>query len=208
MPALEFSAVYDEHVWRVYGFFAYRVRNRADAEDLTQQTFERALRAWSRYDPARAGIATWLLVIARNLLVDHLRADRSARQDPLDELDGGHSALVDPSHRPNLGLEPELEQALAILGPREREIVALRFGGELNGPEIAEATGLSVANVQQILSRSLRRMRAAIEGMREAPAPTRPPPARRDVASGPPGRPVARAHMSGSVALARRVSTR
>jgi len=53
--------------------------------------------------------------------------------------------------------------ALASLGPREREIIALRFGGELSGPEIAEATGLTLANVQQILSRSLRGMRAVIE---------------------------------------------
>ena len=42
-------------------------------------------------------------------------------------------------------------------------IIALRFGGGLSGPEIAETTGLSLANVQQILSRSLRRMRSVIE---------------------------------------------
>lgn len=163
MPARDFSAVYDEHVWRVYGFFAYRMRNRADAEDLTQQTFERALRSWSRYDASRAGVATWLLVIARNLLIDHVRADRSSRRQPLDELEAGHAALVDRGEGPDLGLEPDLERALASLGAREREIIALRFGGELTGPEIAEAMGLTLANVQQILSRSLRRMRAAME---------------------------------------------
>ncbi len=160
----DFSAVYDEHVWQVYGFFAYRLRTRADAEDLTQQTFERALKAWPRYDPARASVGTWLIVIARNLLVDHFRADRSARQQPLDELDGGHDSLMQTGDAPDLGLEPELERALAILSAREREIIALRFGGELSGPEIAEATGLSLANVQQILSRSLRRMREVLDG--------------------------------------------
>jgi RNA polymerase sigma-70 factor (ECF subfamily) len=92
MPARDFSAVYDEHVWQVYGFFAYRMRTRADAEDLTQQTFERALKAWPRYDPSKASVGTWLIVIARNLLVDHFRADRSSRQQPLDELDGSHDA--------------------------------------------------------------------------------------------------------------------
>jgi RNA polymerase sigma factor (sigma-70 family) len=163
MSSRDFSAVYDEHVWRVYGFFAYRIRSRADAEDLTQQTFERALRSWSRYDSSRASVATWLLVIARNLLVDHHRADRSPRQQPLDELGAGHDALVGSGPEPDLGLEPDLERALASLGAREREIIALRFGGELSGPEIAEATGLTLANVQQILSRSLRRMRAVME---------------------------------------------
>lgn len=54
MTALrDFSAVYDEHIWQVYGFFAYRLHSRADAEDLTQQTFERALRSWHRYDASR-----------------------------------------------------------------------------------------------------------------------------------------------------------
>ena len=163
MPPHDFSAVYDEHIWQVYGFFAYRMRNRADAEDLTQRTFERALRSWSRYDPSRASVATWLLVIARNLLIDHVRADRSARQQPLDELDSGHGGLVDQGDQPDLGLEPELERALATLGERERELIALRFGGDLSGPQIAELTGLTVANVQQILSRALRRMRAALE---------------------------------------------
>jgi len=147
----------------VYGFFAYRMRSRADAEDLTQLTFERALKSWSRYDPSRASVATWLIVIARNLLVDHLRADRGARQQPIDELDRGHYALVDHGDQPDLGLDPALERALAGLAPRDREIVALRFGGELNGPEIAALTGFSLANVQQILSRSLRRMRVVME---------------------------------------------
>jgi RNA polymerase sigma-70 factor (ECF subfamily) len=164
----DFSAVYDEYIWQVYGFFAYRLRSRADAEDLTQLTFERALKSWSRYDPARAGVATWLLAIARNLLVDHHRADRSARQQPLDELDQRHDALVDSAKAPDIGLEPDLERALATLGPRDREVVALRFGGDLTGPEIAAVTGLTLANVQQILSRSLRRMRTEMEASEPA----------------------------------------
>ncbi len=63
-------------------------------------------------------------------------------------------------------LEPDLERALASLGPREREIVALRFGSELSGPEIAVLMDLSLANVQQILSRGLRRLRANLAASR------------------------------------------
>src|SRR4051812_41886047 len=74
------ARLFDEHVWDVYGFVAYRIGNRAEAEDLTQQTFERALRAWSRFDPSRAQPRPWLLAIARNLLVDHYRRDRSNLQ--------------------------------------------------------------------------------------------------------------------------------
>ena len=158
----DFAAVYDDHVWQVYGFFAYRLRSRGEAEDLTQVTFERALRAWKRYDPSQASVATWLLAIARNLLIDHFRADRSSRNDPLDEVDAQHDALVSTEAH-DLGLAPDLEQALARLSDREQQLIALRFGGDLTGPEIAQLTGLSLANVQQILSRSLRRMRAELD---------------------------------------------
>lgn len=159
----DFSSVYDEHIWQVYGFFAYRLRSRADAEDLTQLTFERALRSWKRYDPSKASVATWLLTIARNLLVDHFRADRTGRNRPLESVEAERGQLEASPDQHDLGLDSDLERALAALGDREREIIALRFGGDLSGPEIAEAMGLTLANVQQILSRSLRRMRAELE---------------------------------------------
>ena len=162
----DFASVYDEHVWTVYGFFAYRLGTRADAEDLTQETFERALRAWGRYDAARAGVATWLMAIARNLLLDHARAGRRAAVLTVDEFDD--RALGTAGDRPDLGLDPAIERALAELSDRERELIALRFGGDLSGAEIAELTGLTLANVQQIMSRSLRRMRMMLDGVHPA----------------------------------------
>jgi RNA polymerase sigma factor (sigma-70 family) len=149
----------------VYGFFAYRVRSREEAEDLTQMTFERALRAWGRYDPRRAQVATWLLSIARNLLIDSYRsAATAAPTEPLHET--AEQSLPTSGLGASLGLGAELEQALEALDQRSQEIVALRFGGDLTGPEIAELMGLSLANVQQILSRSLRRLRSDL-GERE-----------------------------------------
>ncbi len=158
---MDFEDAYDKHVWNVYGFFAYRVRSRDDAEDLTQKTFERALRAWSRFDPERASPGAWLTSIARNLLIDHYRADSSAQHQILEQ--AGEESLGSEAPAPSLGIAPELAGALAGLSVRDREIVALRYGGELTGPEIAELTGLTLSNVQQILSRSLRRLRLALE---------------------------------------------
>jgi RNA polymerase sigma factor (sigma-70 family) len=161
----DFARVYDEHVWRIYGFLAYRLRDHAAAEDLTQTTFERALRAWSRFDPRRASEGTWLLAIARNLLIDHHRRDRSDRLQPLDEQ--VLPTVAGPEERSTSS--PEVADALAQLSDRDRELLALRFGGDLTGPEIAELTGLSLANVQQIMSRSLRKLRELLE---EDPART------------------------------------
>ena len=56
--------------------------------------------------------------------------------------------------------------AVRRLGSREREVLALRFGGDLRGPEIAELLEISVANAQQILSRALRKMRRILEAER------------------------------------------
>jgi RNA polymerase sigma factor (sigma-70 family) len=161
-PEPNFSSVYEAHVWDVYGFLAYRVRSRADAEDLTQLTFERALGAWGRFDRRRASPRTWLLVIARNVLIDHYRSDRSSLHEDVASVDEGQLGVthIDPV----LGIEAALADGLATLNDRERELVALRFGADLSGAEIADVTGLSLANVQQISSRALRRLRSLLAG--------------------------------------------
>lgn len=154
--------IYDEHVWRVYAFFAYRLGSREDAEDLTQATFERAVGAFGRYDARRSAPQTWLLSIAHNLLVDHFRRRAARPADATDPTD----LLEHPDPAPwgaDLGIDPALAAAMATLSERDREVVALRFGGDLSGPEIADLKGLSLANVQQILSRSLKRLRAELE---------------------------------------------
>lgn len=156
----DFAAAYDEQVWSVYGFFAYRVRSTSDAEDLTQRTFERALRAWRKFDPQRGPLRVWLLAIARNVLADHYRADNSPLHEPLDRVEEERLGAED---QPDLGLDPDLAAALDSLSPRDREVLALRFGADLSGPEIAALTGLAVANVQQIISRSLRKLRATLD---------------------------------------------
>jgi RNA polymerase sigma-70 factor (ECF subfamily) len=156
--------VYEDHVWRVYGYLAYRLGgDRETAEDLTQLTFERALRAWSRYDERRASVSTWLLRIAHNAFIDHRR--RGGRD--LEELEERVGPLTaGPEDR--LGGSPELLEALGKLTRREREVLALRYGGDLNGPEIAALLGLSVGNVQQINSRALRQLREMLGAGRPA----------------------------------------
>lgn len=151
--------------------YAYRVRSRETAEDLTQTTFKRALRAWERYDPARASVLTWLLIIARNLLIDHARADRSSGQVPLDA--EHHGVPAPPPELPGAPLAEALAQLNDRDRDRDREILALRYGADLNGTDIAAMTGLSLANVQQIISRSLRQLRAQLGDVPAGDLPTR-----------------------------------
>lgn len=171
----DFAAAYDEHVWEVFGFLGYRVRDRHLAEELTQQTFEKALRAWPRFDPDRAPLGAWLIAIARNVLIDHRRREGTiprTRPDEVPEVDWGTESL-----QASLGMSPDLASALESLDEQQRELIALRFGADLTARQVADVTGLSLANVQQILSRSLRKLRAQLE---QGPGMPLQPPAAKD----------------------------
>ena len=154
--------VYDEEVFYIYGFFSYRVRSRETAEDLTQVTFERAVRSWRRFDPNKASVRTWLTAIARNALIDHHRRGRERTEVSVDP--GSEGLEAEPvEDRYSLGLAPDLEVALEALSERDRELIALRFGADLTGREIAELLDLSLANVQQILWRALQALRQRLD---------------------------------------------
>lgn len=197
----DFARIYENHLGDVYAFFAYRLGSRADAEDLTQCTFERALAAWAGFDDRRATPRRWLLAIARNQLIDHYRRRPRVRMADLDECAPELGRLA-AAPELSLGIDPRLAAGLARLGERDREVVSLRFGGDMTGSEIASMLGLSLANVQQILSRSLRKLRAELErpddelraapGDRSAPLPTpRSRAARRRALAAPQSRAVA-----------------
>ncbi len=155
----DLSRLYREHVGAVYGFFAYSLRGPA-AEDLTSATFERVLRSWAAYDARKGSERGWILAIARNLLVDHYRRQSHRDAVSTDE----HPALLEGL---TTGEEPlqraldadELRGWLSVLGEREQQILALRYAADLPAAEIAVIVGLTSANVHQILSRSLRRLR-------------------------------------------------
>jgi RNA polymerase sigma factor (sigma-70 family) len=160
----ELRDVYRDHVEAVYAFFGYSV-SRALAEDLTSATFERVIRAWGSYDASRASVRTWILAIARNQLTDHYRraSHRDARS--LDD----EPALVESlsAADPELDAVGERDAFRALLAssqPREREVLALRFGADLSANEVAELLELSSANVHQIASRALRRLRGELSG--------------------------------------------
>ncbi|MDX6665181.1 MAG: hypothetical protein QOG68_1387 [Solirubrobacteraceae bacterium] len=159
--------MYRTHVRAVYAFFAYSVRREA-AEDLTSTTFERVLRAWDRFDPARASERTWVLSIARNALIDHYRRERLRTTTSTDE----QPALLDSLAHSDDPLARQLAVDglvgwLAELPAREQEILALRYGADLSARDIAGLTDLSEANVHQLVSRALRKLRAIAE-QREA----------------------------------------
>jgi RNA polymerase sigma-70 factor, ECF subfamily len=162
LPRDELHDVYRDHVNAVYAFFAYSVSDHV-AEELTATTFERVVRYWARFDPNLSSQRTWIMAIARNALVDHYRRSRHRDGPSLDEVPLLLERLAsrdDPAERhASVDL---LKSWLARLSPREREVVALRYGADLSTADIAASLDLSEANVLQISSRALRRLRRVI----------------------------------------------
>jgi RNA polymerase sigma-70 factor, ECF subfamily len=157
----DWDQVYAEQLPRVLNFFRYRLGDTADVEDLTARTFEKAWRARHRYRRDLAGFSTWLLTIARNVAIDHLRArQRPLIYEPLDVA----AALPSPDHTPeqqavHQSEAQRLAALLATLEPRQRELIAMKYGAGMTNRAIADATGLSESNVGTILHRAVETLR-------------------------------------------------
>src|SRR3954466_4345760 len=135
----EFERLYSAEAAGLFSFLAYRTGDRALAEDLLADAFERALRARGRSARRKASQKTWLYAIALNCLRDHARR-ASAEARALERAgDPGTEPATDPL-APRAPRD-ELGRALATLSAEEREVVALRFGADLTVPEIAKVLG-------------------------------------------------------------------
>ena len=155
---LDWDAAYAELLPRVYNYFRYRVGNEAVAEDLASRTFEKAWTQRARYRRDLAGLATWVFSIARNVAVDHLRAQRLHL--PLEAADDVAAA---GSPHDSVSRASDLERLAALLKQlpaREQELVALKYGAEATNRAIATLTGLSESNVGTILHRVVQQLRS------------------------------------------------
>jgi RNA polymerase sigma-70 factor, ECF subfamily len=157
-----FADVAAEQLDAVYRYLVYLTGDRAAAEDLAAETFEKAFRTWRRFDPRRGSPRTWLCKIARTVAIDWFRAETRrrrreetyARDVPLTEEFGDD-------------LPGALEDALRELSPAEREVVALRVLLELDGPSAARVLGISQTACSTRLSRALRRLEERMDDVRE-----------------------------------------
>jgi RNA polymerase sigma factor (sigma-70 family) len=155
----DFERLYAAEAPGLFSFLAYRTGNRALAEDLLADAFERALRARRRFDRRRGSEKTWLYAIALNVLRDHARrtaAEARALQRAYVPADGAADPLAGVEER------ELLQRALAELSEEEREAIALRFGAELTVPEIAKVLGESLTTVEGRVYRALRKLRGRL----------------------------------------------
>src|SRR3954449_12916837 len=163
---------------RVYSYVAYRVGDGVHAEDITSETFERALRYRkrfadqprfaapetfelalryrTRYDERRGSPISWLIGIARRVIADHV-AGQHAHAAEVPEL------AADGAFEEQVASRLELRAAVRELPERDQELIALRFGADLTAKQIARVLGLRTNTVEVSLHRALMAMRRALE---------------------------------------------
>ncbi len=152
-----FSQAAERHLEDVYGYLVWFTGDRAAAEDLTGETFERALRLWPRFDPQRGSARTWLCQVARTAALDHFRSER--RRTRREQLAATPERI---DERFVEGLSPDLEAALLRLSAGEREVVALRIVLDLDAPTTARMLGISPTNCTTRLNRALKKLEEAL----------------------------------------------
>ena len=142
---------------RVYAYVAFRIGHGPDAEDVTSDTLERALRYRRSYDASKGEPVAWLLGIARRCVDDFLAARRPVPLEPEEEASAEN-------------LEEEAVERLRVaavvagLDDRDRELIALHYGADLAPRRIAEVLGLRPNAVEVALHRARARLRARLEG--------------------------------------------
>jgi RNA polymerase sigma-70 factor (ECF subfamily) len=182
--ARAFETLMRRHRTPVYSFLLRFTRAPARAEDLTQETFLRLVKAAAEWKPS-AAVRTWLFTIARNLATDEARRGAHRATEPLDgpAREGSRSpaervaaeGVAPDDAAAAVELRPRLEAALAALPEEQREVFLLREHAGLSFPEIAEATRSNENTVKSRLRYALLalRERLAAEGLAGEPPAAR-----------------------------------
>jgi RNA polymerase sigma-70 factor (ECF subfamily) len=162
----KFDALYERHFERVYAFVASRMRDRTTAEDVTSEVFHKALASLPSYEWRGVPFVAWLLRIAANAIIDHVK--RAAREfpapddppEPAADLDLQASEMRAIEHRAHLfrlvGRLPEVQ----------KQVVYERFVEQRSIREIAQRLGKTEGAVKQLQLRAVRNLRAQVEGSR------------------------------------------
>ncbi|MBA2445288.1 MAG: sigma-70 family RNA polymerase sigma factor [Nocardioidaceae bacterium] len=153
-----FGALYDHYSPAVYRFISYRVGVPVLAEDLTSETFFRALRSINDFRWQGKNFGAWLMTIARNLVADHYKSSRTRLEVATDDFTGHDEATTTPEDEVQEMMYSILHKALARLPADQQECLVLRF---LNGNSIqqtAEALSRSEGAVKQLQLRAVRNL--------------------------------------------------
>lgn len=161
MNKLSFEEAYNDNFSYIYNFLYAHTLHRELAEDLTSQTFLKAYEHYNSYDPERSSVRTWLCRIARNLMIDHFRANPASRQVALEDAEelihtDEYQILKDSTNR-------EVYRLLSLLDPDERELISLRYFSDMAVSDIAETLGITLNAASKRIRRILAKLYSFLE---------------------------------------------
>ena len=158
--------LYVRYADNVYGYVRSIVRDEYDAEDITQTLFAKLSSALSRYEPRSVPFSAWILRVARNLALDHLRAVRAI---PYEEVRGVDSLADDYSFE----RAHALQDAFAALPHDQRQVLVLRHVAGLSPREIARSLGKSEGAIHGLHHRGRRSLQRELSELGAHPVISR-----------------------------------
>ncbi len=163
-----FGLLYDHYQGSVYRFLFYRTRSSQLAEDLTSETFFRALRSMNNFRWQGKDFGAWLMTIARNLCTDHFKAGRTRLEMTTEDMSPHDDATEGPETAVLASLTNELlMKALQKLPDEQRDCLIMRFLQGLSIAETAEILGRSDGAIKQLQLRGVRNLAKLMpEGVR------------------------------------------
>jgi RNA polymerase sigma-70 factor (ECF subfamily) len=164
LDSRRFAELYARHFERVYAFAVTRTANRGDAEEVTAETFARALRSLGRFEWRGVPFAAWLLQIAAHAAADQHR--RRSRETPLDEAGDGVVTLP-ATELADVEERADLFALVDRLPEDQRQVIVARFGQGRSSKEVAQALGRSEGAVKQLQYRALKTLRAWMGARRD-----------------------------------------
>jgi RNA polymerase sigma-70 factor (ECF subfamily) len=156
-----FEALYQRYIRSVYGLALRRLRDRQRAEDAVQETFAAVWRSAASYRPDRGPAAPWLYAIARNAIVDRLRA----RVEPVSDAPDLPSLEPGPADRAESSyVSWRVHRAMEDLPEKEREVVELAYWSGLSQSEVADYLHIPLGTVKTRTRSALSRLADLLEG--------------------------------------------
>jgi RNA polymerase sigma-70 factor, ECF subfamily len=158
-----FGLLYDEYGSAVYRYIYARVSSVALAEDLTSETFLRALRALDSFRWQGRDFGAWLVTIARNLITDHFKSGRVRLESPTGEIETHDSTTHSPEIDVLAAVTADVvRRAVGELPDEQRDCLTMRFFAGMSIAETAKALDKSEGAVKQLQLRAVRQLAKVI----------------------------------------------
>jgi RNA polymerase sigma-70 factor, ECF subfamily len=155
--------LYVRYAEDIYGYVRSILHDSYEAEDITQQVFAKLMRVIGKYEPRDVPFSAWILRVAHNLAIDHVRRQRLV---PCEEVRASDESDDYLDHE----RAQALREALAGLPPEQRKVLVLRHVAGLSPGEIAERMGKTEGSIHGLHHRGRLALRAALSGRDAGPA--------------------------------------